>query len=53
MKYKDTCQNIMNVENLIKIISIGDNDIKNGNIVTHENIKIIISKVLQSESSLK
>jgi prevent-host-death family protein len=43
----DSYQNLINSINLMKIISIGDRDIKNGKIVTHENLKKKINKILE------
>ena len=43
----DSYQNLINSINLMKIISIGDRDFKNGKIVTHENLKKKISKILE------
>jgi prevent-host-death family protein len=42
----DSYQNLVNAINLMKIISIGDRDIKNGKVVAHENLKKKISKIL-------
>ena len=39
-------QNIINAVNLMKIISIGENDIKNGRFYTHEELKRKIEKTL-------
>ena len=41
----DSYQNLVNAVNLMKIISIGDRDIKNGNIVSHEDVKKRIEKI--------
>ena len=42
----DSYQNLINAVNLMKIISIGDRDIKNGKIVSHEDVKKRIEKIL-------
>lgn len=42
----DTYQHLVDAVNLMKIISIGDSDIKNGKIVAHEDLKKKIAKVL-------
>ena len=42
----DSYQNLVNAINLMKIISIGDHDIKNGKIVSHDDLKSKISKIL-------
>ncbi len=42
----DSYQNLINSINLMKIISIGDRDIKNGKIVSHEDVKKHIEKIL-------
>jgi prevent-host-death family protein len=42
----DSYQNLINSVNLMKIISIGDRDIKNGKIVSHEDVKKRIEKIL-------
>jgi len=42
----DSYQNLINSVNLMKIISIGDRDIKNGKIVSHEDVKKRIEKNL-------
>lgn len=42
----DSYQNLVNAINLMKIISIGDRDIKNGKTVTHEDLKKKVSKIL-------
>ena len=39
-------QNIINAINLMKIISIGENDIKNGRIYTHKELKDKINSIL-------
>jgi len=39
-------QTIINAVNLMKIISIGENDIKNGRIYTHEEVKRKIDSIL-------
>ena len=41
----DSYQNLVNAVNLMKIISIGDRDIKNGKVVTHEDLKKKVSKI--------
>lgn len=43
----DSYQNLVNAVNLMKIISIGDRDLKNGKIVAHEEVKKRISKILE------
>ncbi|MCA1950116.1 MAG: type II toxin-antitoxin system Phd/YefM family antitoxin [Treponema sp.] len=43
----DSYQNLVNAVNLMKIISIGDRDLKNGKIVDHEEVKKRISKILE------
>jgi prevent-host-death family protein len=40
-------QNIIDSMNLLKILSIGENDIKNNRIYTHEDIKNKIKTVLE------
>jgi prevent-host-death family protein len=40
-------QNIMDAINLLKILSIGENDIKNGNIITEEEMDKRIEKILE------
>ena len=40
-------QNIVNAVNLMKIISIGENDIKNGKVYTHEEVKRKIDSILE------
>lgn len=42
----DSYQNLVNAINLMKIISIGDRDLKNGKVVAHEELKKKISKIL-------
>jgi len=42
----DSYQNIVNSINLMKIISIGDRDIKNGKVVSHDDLKKKIGKML-------
>ncbi len=42
----DSYQNLINAVNLMKIISIGDRDIKNGKIVSHEEVKKRAEKLL-------
>jgi len=42
----DSYQNLINAVNLMKIISIGDRDIKNGKIVSHEDVKKQVEKTL-------
>lgn len=42
----DSYQNLVNAINLMKIISIGDSDFKNGRVVAHEEIKKKMSKIL-------
>jgi prevent-host-death family protein len=39
-------QNIMDAINLLKILSIGENDIKNGNIISEEEMDKRIEKIL-------
>ena len=41
----DSYQNLVNAVNLMKIISIGDRDIKNGKTVSHEDVKKSIEKI--------
>ncbi len=41
----DSYQNLVNAVNLMKIISIGDRDIKNGKTVSHEDVKKRIEKI--------
>ncbi|WP_304226599.1 type II toxin-antitoxin system Phd/YefM family antitoxin [Gracilinema caldarium] len=43
----DSYQNLVNAVNLMKLISIGDQDLKNGKIVAHEEVKKRISKILE------
>ena len=40
-------QNIIDTINLLKIISIGENDIKNNRIYTHEQVKEKIKSILE------
>ena len=40
-------QTIVNAINLMKIISIGENDLKNGKIYTHENLQKKIKAILE------
>jgi prevent-host-death family protein len=42
----DSYQNLINAVNLMKIISIGDRDIKNGKIVSHKDVIARIKKIL-------
>lgn len=42
----DSYQNLVNAINLMKVISIGDRDLKNGKIVSHEDLKKKISKIV-------
>lgn len=42
----DSYQNLINVINLMKIISIGDRDINDKKIVAHDDLKKKISKIL-------
>ncbi len=42
----DSYQNLVDAINLMKIISIGDRDIRNGKTVTHEDLMKKISKIL-------
>lgn len=42
----DSYQNLINSINLMKIISIGDRDIKNGKVVSHDDLKKKIGKIL-------
>ena len=39
-------QNIINAINLMKILSIGENDLKNGRIYTHEELQNNIKSIL-------
>jgi prevent-host-death family protein len=39
-------QNIMDAINLLKILSIGENDVRNGNIITEEEMDKRIEKIL-------
>jgi len=39
-------QNIINAINLMKILSIGENDLKNGRIYTHEELQNKIKSIL-------
>jgi prevent-host-death family protein len=41
----DSYQNLVNAVNLMKIISIGDRDIKNGKTVSHGDVKKRIEKI--------
>jgi hypothetical protein len=41
-------QNIIDTINLLKILSIGDNDIKNNRIYTHEQIEKKVKAVLDN-----
>ena len=41
----DSYQNLVNAVNLMKIISIGDRDIKNGKTFSHEDVKKRIEKI--------
>lgn len=43
----DSYQNLINAINLMKIISIGDRDIKNNKIVPHEQLKNKIDAILK------
>lgn len=42
----DSYQNLVNAINLMKIISIGDRDFRNGKIVMHEELKSKIQSIL-------
>jgi len=42
----DSYQNLLNSINLMKIISIGDRNIKNGKIISHDEVKNKIKKIL-------
>ena len=42
----DSYQNLVDAVNLMKIISIGDQDIKNGKTVAHEDLKKRIEKII-------
>ena len=42
----DSYQNLVNAINLMKIISIGDRDFRNGKIVMHEELKSKIQNIL-------
>lgn len=42
----DSYQNLVDAVNLMKIISIGDRDIKNGKTVSHEDVKKHVEKLL-------
>jgi prevent-host-death family protein len=42
----DSYQNLINAVSLMKIISIGDRDIKNGTIVSHTDVVARIKKIL-------
>ncbi len=42
----DSYQNLINAVNLMKIISIGDRDIKKGKIASHEDVKKRVEKIL-------
>ena len=41
----------LNAINLAKLLSFGEKDIKNGNIITHENAKKIFKKTLGRKGS--
>jgi prevent-host-death family protein len=43
----ESYQNIIDSINLLKIISIGEDDIENGRIETHENVKNKINKLFE------
>jgi prevent-host-death family protein len=42
----DSYQKTINAINLAKLLSFGEKDIKNGNVITHENAKKIFEKTL-------
>ncbi len=42
----DSYQSLIDTINLMKIISIGDRDVKNGQIVTHEDLKERIAHIV-------
>jgi prevent-host-death family protein len=43
----ESYQNLVNAINLMKIISIGDSDLKNNKVITHEELKNKINSVLE------
>jgi prevent-host-death family protein len=42
----ESYQKTLNAINLAKLLSFGERDIKNGNVITHENAKKIFEKTL-------
>jgi prevent-host-death family protein len=42
----ESYQKTLNAINLAKLLSFGEKDIKNGNVITHENAKKIFEKTL-------
>jgi hypothetical protein len=42
----ESYQKTINAINLAKLLSFGEKDIKNGNVITHENAKKIFEKTL-------
>ena len=40
-------QNVINAINLMKILSIGENDLNNGRVYTHDDVKKKIKSILE------
>jgi prevent-host-death family protein len=45
----ESYQKTLNAVNLAKLLSFGEKDIKNGNVISHEAAKIIFEKTLSRE----
>ena len=43
----DSYQNLVDSVNLMKLISIGENDFQNGNVLTNEEVSIEVMKILE------
>jgi prevent-host-death family protein len=46
----ESYQKTLNAINLAKLLSFGEKDIKNGNVITHENAKKIFEKTLDRKN---
>jgi len=49
----ESYQKTLNAINLAKLLSFGEKDIKNGNVITHENAKKIFEKTLGKKNNEK
>jgi prevent-host-death family protein len=49
----ESYQKTLNAINLAKLLSFGEKDIKNGNVITHENAKKTFEKILGKKDNEK